>query len=143
MSETILKCENLCKHFGKKQILDRVSLEVKQGDILGFIGPNGAGKTTTIKLILGLQSIDSGTVKINGYDIQKDFEKAIEKAGAKITNSDYMYFDTGNLNYYQTNGFSAYKNAKKCYFDIPAQLKHKYHAQESLNSTIQLLLEVE
>ncbi len=37
----------------KKQILDRVSLEVKQGDILGFIGPNGAGKTTTIKLILG------------------------------------------------------------------------------------------
>ena len=64
-------------------------------------------------------------------------------AGAKIMNSDYMYFDTGNLNYYQTNGFSAYENAKKCYFDIPSQFKHKYHAQESLNSTIQLLLEVE
>lgn len=78
-----------------------------------------------------------------GRDYFSHFEKAIEKAGAKITNSDYMYFDTGNLNYYQTNGFSAYKNAKKCYFDIPAQLKHKYHAQESLNSTIQLLLEVE
>ena len=92
MSETILKCENLCKHFGKKQILDRVSLEVKQGDILGFIGPNGAGKTTTIKLILGLQSIDSGTVKINGYDIQKDFEKAIEKVGTIVENPDlYMY----------------------------------------------------
>ncbi len=92
MSETILKCENLCKHFGKKQILDKVSLEVKQGDILGFIGPNGAGKTTTIKLILGLQSIDSGTVKINGYDIQKDFEKAIEKVGTIVENPDlYMY----------------------------------------------------
>ena len=92
MSETILKCENLCKHFGKKKILDRVSLEVKQGDILGFIGPNGAGKTTTIKLILGLQSIDSGTVKINGYDIQKDFEKAIEKVGTIVENPDlYMY----------------------------------------------------
>ena len=36
------------------------------GDILGFIGPNGAGKTTTIKLILGLQQITSGIVKING-----------------------------------------------------------------------------
>ena len=92
MSETILKCENLCKHFGKKQILDKVSLEVKQGDILGFIGPNGAGKTTTIKLILGLQIIDSGTVKINGYDIQKDFEKAIEKVGTIVENPDlYMY----------------------------------------------------
>ncbi len=92
MGEVILKCENLCKHFGKKQILDKVSLEVEQGDILGFIGPNGAGKTTTIKLILGLQSIDSGTVKINGYDIQKDFEKAIEKVGTIVENPDlYMY----------------------------------------------------
>ena len=68
MNEAILKCENLCKSFGKRQILNNVSLEVNQGDILGFIGPNGAGKTTTIKLILGLQSIDSGAVKINGYD---------------------------------------------------------------------------
>ena len=92
MSEIILKCENLCKHFGKKQILNNVSLEVKKGDILGFIGPNGAGKTTTIKLILGLQNIDSGTVKINGYDIQKNFEKAIEKVGTIVENPDlYMY----------------------------------------------------
>ena len=78
-----------------------------------------------------------------GRDYFSHFEKAIKKADAKITNSDYRYFDTGNLNYYQTNGFSAYKNAKKCYFDIPSQFKHKYHAKESLNSTIQLLLEVE
>ena len=92
MNEVILKCENLCKSFGKKQILNNVSLEVNQGDILGFIGPNGAGKTTTIKLILGLQSIDSGTVKINGYDIQKEFEKAIEKVGTIVENPDlYMY----------------------------------------------------
>ena len=57
MIKTILKCENLNKKFGKKQVLEDVSLEIKEGDILGFIGPNGAGKTTTIKLILGLQSI--------------------------------------------------------------------------------------
>ena len=79
MEESVLKCENLCKKFGKKQILKNVSLELKQGDILGFIGPNGAGKTTTIKLILGLQSIDSGSVTIKGYNIQKEFEKAIGK----------------------------------------------------------------
>lgn len=90
--ETILKCENLCKNFGKRNILKNVSLEVKEGDILGFIGPNGAGKTTTIKLILGLQNITSGSVKINGYDVEKEFTKAIEKVGAIVENPDmYMY----------------------------------------------------
>ena len=90
--ETILKCEKLCKTFGKKEILKNVSLEVKQGDILGFIGPNGAGKTTTIKLILGLQSITSGKVNINGYDIEKDFTNAIKRVGAIVENPDmYMY----------------------------------------------------
>ena len=61
--EVILKCENLCKSFRKKQILKDVSLEVAQGDIVGFIGPNGSGKITTIKLILGLQSIDKRQCK--------------------------------------------------------------------------------
>ena len=92
MPNTILKCENLHKSFRKKEILKGVSLEVCNGDILGFIGPNGAGKTTTIKLILGLQKIGSGNVLINGYDVQKDFEKAIAKVGAIIENPDlYMY----------------------------------------------------
>ena len=90
--ENILECKNLCKTFGKKQILHNVSFEIKKGDILGFIGPNGAGKTTTIKLILGLQSITSGKVLINGYDVEKQFTKAIEKVGAIVENPDmYMY----------------------------------------------------
>ena len=90
--ENILECKNLCKTFGKKQILHNVSFEIKKGDILGFIGPNGAGKTTTIKLILGLQSITRGKVLINGYDVEKEFTKAIEKVGAIVENPDmYMY----------------------------------------------------
>ena len=92
LQETILKCEDLHKTMGKKEILKGVSISMQAGDILGFIGPNGAGKTTTIKLILGLQSITSGSVKINGYDIQKDFTKAIEKVGTIVENPDlYMY----------------------------------------------------
>ena len=88
----ILECKNLQKKIGKKEILKDVSLEIKEGDILGFIGPNGAGKTTTIKLILGLQSITSGTVFINGYNIKTQFEKAIEKVGTIVENPDlYMY----------------------------------------------------
>lgn len=92
MERIVLKCESLNKKFGKKQILNNVSFAMQEGDILGFIGPNGAGKTTTIKLILGLQNITEGKVSINGYDIEKQFTKAIEKVGAIVENPDlYMY----------------------------------------------------
>ena len=88
----ILSVRNLNKSFGKKQVLFDVSFDIKEGQILGFIGPNGAGKTTTIKLILGLQSINSGDVLINGFDIKKDYVKAIEKVGAIVESPDmYMY----------------------------------------------------
>ncbi len=108
---TILKCENLNKKFGKKQILKNVSLEVNEGDILGFIGPNGAGKTTTIKMILGLQSIDSGNVYINNYNVKKEYEKAIEKVGAIVENPDLYMYLTGyeNLKLIQ----NLYKNVSK------------------------------
>lgn len=90
--EPVLKVSNLVKYFGKKKILNEVSFSINEGEILGFIGPNGAGKTTTIKLILGLQSINSGTVKINGYDLEKDFENAIKSVGAIVESPDmYMY----------------------------------------------------
>ena len=98
MSNLILKCTDICKNFGKKEILKNVSLEIYDGDILGFIGPNGAGKTTTIKLILGLQSIKSGTVSINGYDVKKEFEKAILKVGAIVENPDLYMYLTGYQN---------------------------------------------
>lgn len=120
MSNAILKCENLNKLIGKKQILKDVSFEVETGDILGFIGPNGAGKTTTIKLILGLQSISSGSVQINGYDIKKNFEKAIEKVGAIVENPDlYMY-----LSGYENLKLIAnlYKNVSKSRIDEVVKL---------------------
>ena len=107
--ESLIKVEKICKSFGSKQVLKEVSLEVREGEILGFVGPNGAGKTTTIKLILGLQSIDSGNVYINGFDVQKDFEKAIEKVGAIVENPDaYMYL----------SGLANLKLAANLYKDI-------------------------
>ena len=120
MANAILKCENLNKLIGKKQILKDVSFEVEAGDILGFIGPNGAGKTTTIKLILGLQSISSGSVQINGFDVKKNFEKAIEKVGAIVENPDlYMY-----LSGYENLKLIAnlYKNVSKSRIDEVVKL---------------------
>ena len=104
---TILKCQDLCKKFGAKEILKDVSFTIDEGDILAFIGPNGSGKTTTIKLILGLQTINSGSVTINGHDITKDYVAAIAQVGSLVENPDvYMYLSGyQNLklmaNYYQ------------------------------------------
>ena len=90
--KTLIEVKKINKSFGSKQILKDVSFTINEGEILGFIGPNGAGKTTTIKLMLGLQSIDSGEVIIDGYDIKKDFEKAIKSVGAIVESPDlYMY----------------------------------------------------
>ena len=79
MSDLILKCDNLHKKFGKKEILKGVSVEVNKGDILGFIGPNGAGKTTTIKLILGLQSIQVDLLKLMGMILKRILQKQLKK----------------------------------------------------------------
>ena len=88
----ILEVKNISKRIGKKQILKDISFYINEGDILGFIGPNGAGKTTAIKLILGLQSITSGKIFINGHSIEKEFTKAIERVGSIVESPDsYMY----------------------------------------------------
>ena len=92
MENEILKCEDLHKSIHGKEIIKGISFDIKEGEILGFIGPNGAGKTTTIKLIIGLQRLSKGAITINGYDIQKDFAKAIQRVGTIVENPDmYMY----------------------------------------------------
>jgi len=95
---TILNVDKICKSFGKNKVLNEVSFKIKKGQILGFIGPNGAGKTTAIKLILGLQLMDSGEVYINNYNIKKNYENAIAKVGAIVENPDLYLFLTGRQN---------------------------------------------
>jgi ABC-2 type transport system ATP-binding protein len=56
-----------------QQALKRVDLEIKRGEIFALLGPNGAGKTTLIGIVCGIVTPSAGTVRINGFDHQKDF----------------------------------------------------------------------
>ena len=62
----VIQINALSKSFGNKQALNKVSLEVKAGEIFGFLGPNGAGKTTTIRSLMDFIRPDSGSVKVFG-----------------------------------------------------------------------------
>ena len=66
MSEHIIEIRNLSFSYNGVPVLANVSLDVKAGDFMAMIGPNGGGKTTLIKLMLGLQSADSGTIHVFG-----------------------------------------------------------------------------
>ena len=88
----VLEVNKIWKKIGHHVIINDLSLKLYEGDILGFIGPNGAGKTTAIKMMLGLQNINGGTIEIAGYNLKKEFSKAISNVGAIIENPDlYMY----------------------------------------------------
>ncbi len=66
-----LTTEGLVKIYGRKRVVNEVSLEVKQGEIVGLLGPNGAGKTTTFYIITGMIRTDAGRVSLDGRDITR------------------------------------------------------------------------
>lgn len=68
----MLHIDHLSKFYGKKQVLFDISFSLDPGDICAFIGSNGAGKTTTIKSALGLIPFDSGTITIDGHNIETE-----------------------------------------------------------------------
>jgi len=68
-SPIAVRIDNLTKTFGDFVAVDRVSIEVQQGEIFGFLGPNGAGKSTTIRILCGLMAPTSGTAMVAGFDV--------------------------------------------------------------------------
>ncbi len=69
MNDKILSAKNLSKSYGKKTVIRDISLEIKQGEVVGLLGPNGAGKTTCFYMIVGLVDPSSGNIFINQLDI--------------------------------------------------------------------------
>lgn len=76
-----LRAENLAKSYGKRSIIQDVSLSVKEAQIVGLLGPNGAGKTTCFYMIVGLVAKDAGHIFLNGQDISNKAMHARARAG--------------------------------------------------------------
>ncbi len=71
LAETSLVASNLEKSYGRRRVVDGVSLHVEPGEVVGLLGANGAGKTTTFYMIIGLERPDRGTVRLGKRDLTK------------------------------------------------------------------------
>lgn len=69
--DPVISVRDVTVRFGKKTILDKLDLDIRRGEILGFIGPSGAGKSVLMRTILGLNHKDGGEIRILGKDIDK------------------------------------------------------------------------
>jgi ABC-2 type transport system ATP-binding protein len=76
MSDVMIEARDLVKRYDNVVALDKVSMTVRKGEVLGFLGPNGAGKSTTMKILTCFTAPTEGTAKISGFDIQEDSLKA-------------------------------------------------------------------
>ena len=85
----MISIKNVSKSYDKKEkFIEKLNLEIRDGEIFGFLGPNGAGKTTTIKMITGILEIDEGDILINNYSIKNQPIEAKKQFGFVPDNPD-------------------------------------------------------
>lgn len=81
MSDVMISAKELTKRYGGFTAIDRVTFEVRKGEVLGFVGPNGAGKTTTMKILTCFIAPSEGTATVNGADVFDDSMKVRASIG--------------------------------------------------------------
>jgi ABC-2 type transport system ATP-binding protein len=86
----MIRLEELTKQYGKYVAVQDLTLDVGGGELFGFLGPNGAGKTTTIKMIAGLLRPTSGRIYLEGFDLDREPEKAKSVLGF-IPDRPFLY----------------------------------------------------
>ena len=130
----LISVQNYTKKYGDKTVVNDISFTAKDGAITGFIGHNGAGKSTTIKAITGVIRPTSGSITINGIDIQKDGKKA---------KSQFGYVSDSPDHFLRLNGIE-YLNFMADIYDTPLEGRSafiedyakRFGIYDSLNSTI-------
>lgn len=98
-----LKVTGLTKTYGKQKVLNDISLEVKEKEIVGFIGPNGAGKSTTMKCISNLIFPDCGEIEICGYNLKTQTSKALS-SHASLIEEPGLYKDLTGMDHIRLIG---------------------------------------
>ncbi len=80
-SEAAVEVRDLVRRFGNFTAVDRVSFDVRRGEVFGLLGPNGAGKTTTFRMLCGLLAATSGTLRVAGVDLGRARASARQRIG--------------------------------------------------------------
>ncbi|MBI2438761.1 MAG: ABC transporter ATP-binding protein, partial [Lentisphaerae bacterium] len=99
----MIEIEHLTKNFGRVQAVKDLSLTVPPGELFCFLGPNGAGKTTTIKLLCGLLKPSSGSIRVQGLDLQAA-PAAVRKLIGYIPDTPFLYERLTPLEFFQFIG---------------------------------------
>ncbi|HZZ81652.1 MAG TPA: ABC transporter ATP-binding protein [Gemmataceae bacterium] len=81
---------HISKRYGNKIAVNDLHLIIPRGELFAFLGPNGAGKTTTIKMMCGLLFPTTGTIRIAGYDLEKDGQEARQRI-SYVPDTPYLY----------------------------------------------------
>ena len=87
MQESIIKVTNFSKSYGDFTAVDKISFDVKQGEIFGLLGPNGAGKTSTLESLEGLRAPNSGSLSVAGINPSRDPRKLRNLIGVQLQSS--------------------------------------------------------
>ena len=96
--ETVLRTYDLTKHYGSRVAVNRLNLEIRRGEIVGFLGPNGAGKTTSIRMLLGLIAPTAGRVEVFGHDLVTERASLLPHIGALVETPALSLHLTGREN---------------------------------------------
>jgi ABC-2 type transport system ATP-binding protein len=89
MSKAIIEVNNLIKNYGQFQAVKNISFTVQQGEIFGLLGPNGAGKSTTLEIIETLKEKTSGTIMVDGLNIEKNKQQIKQIIGVQLQSNNY------------------------------------------------------
>jgi len=129
-----LEIDHLVKRYGDFTAVDGITLSVPEGEFFGLLGPNGAGKTTTINAVVGLATITSGTIRLFGHDVVRDWRAARTTVGLSpqeynfdryLNIRDILIYQAG---YYGLRGRAIEQRADELLelFDLTSKAKQVY-----------------
>jgi ABC-2 type transport system ATP-binding protein len=142
--DTAIELTGVTKRFGDQVAVDNLSLRIPTGTTFGFIGPNGAGKSTTIKMIMGLQPIDAGQVRVLDVDVRTDRQAVAPRVGY-VPEQQFIYrwMTVGEVVGFCRSFYETW-NDDLCghlvdQFELPRQKKVK-HLSKGMGAKLSLVL---